>query len=60
MRKEDVLLMQVATDGLARLFAVEAEPVRMARNAGLHLVNRLPGLKRRLMAHALGKLKSLK
>ncbi|MDB5777434.1 MAG: oxygenase [Herbaspirillum sp.] len=60
MRKEDVLLMQAATDGLARLFAVDAEPVRMARNVGLHLVNRLPGLKRRLMAHALGKLKSPK
>ncbi|RXZ34089.1 FAD-dependent oxidoreductase [Oxalobacteraceae bacterium CAVE-383] len=57
MRKEDVLLMQIATDSLARLFAVDAEPLRMVRNAGLHLVNRLPALKRRLMTHALGQIK---
>jgi 2-octaprenylphenol hydroxylase len=57
-RKEDVLLMQVATDSLARLFEVDAEPLRLMRNAGLHLVNRLPALKRRLMTHALGQLKS--
>jgi 2-octaprenylphenol hydroxylase len=56
-RKEDVLLMQVATDSLARLFAVDAEPLRMARNLGLHMINRLPGLKRRLMMHALGRTK---
>jgi 2-octaprenylphenol hydroxylase len=54
-RKEDVLLMQLATDGLARLFESNAEPVRFVRNAGLNLVNRLPVLKRRLIAHALGK-----
>jgi 2-octaprenylphenol hydroxylase len=58
MRKEDVLLMQIATDSLARLFAVDAEPLRMVRNMGLHLVNRLPALKRRLMTHALGQIKS--
>jgi 2-octaprenylphenol hydroxylase len=57
MRKEDVLLMQVATDSLARLFAVDAEPLRMMRNIGLNLVNRLPALKRRLMTHALGQIK---
>jgi ubiquinone biosynthesis UbiH/UbiF/VisC/COQ6 family hydroxylase len=57
MRKEDVLLMQIATDSLARLFVVDAEPVRMARNFGLSLVNRLPGLKRRLMTQALGRIK---
>jgi 2-octaprenylphenol hydroxylase len=57
MRKEDVLLMQVATDSLARLFAVDAEPLRVVRNIGLNLVNRLPALKRRLMTHALGQIK---
>jgi 2-octaprenylphenol hydroxylase len=56
LRKEDVLLMQIATDSLARLFAVNAEPLRFIRNAGLHLVNRLPALKRRLMTHALGQI----
>ncbi|HEX7643946.1 MAG TPA: FAD-dependent monooxygenase [Burkholderiaceae bacterium] len=54
-RKEDVLLMQVATDGLARLFASEAEPLRFLRNAGMNLLNGLPVLKRRLIAQALGR-----
>jgi ubiquinone biosynthesis UbiH/UbiF/VisC/COQ6 family hydroxylase len=54
-RKEDILLMQFATDGLARLFGSDLEPVRIARNIGLNLVNRLPVLKRRLIGHALGK-----
>ena len=54
-RKEDILLMQMVTDGLARLFATDLEPVRMVRNFGLNLVNRLPVLKRRLIGHAVGK-----
>jgi 2-octaprenylphenol hydroxylase len=54
-RKEDILLMQLATDGLARLFGTELEPLRVLRNFGLNLVDRLPGLKRRLITHALGK-----
>lgn len=54
-RKEDILLMQLATDGLAYLFATDIEPVRIVRNIGLNLVNRLPVLKRRLIGHALGK-----
>jgi 2-polyprenyl-6-methoxyphenol hydroxylase-like FAD-dependent oxidoreductase len=37
-RKEDVLLMQVATDGLARLFGSDLAPVRLARKAGMHLL----------------------
>ena len=54
-RKEEVLLMQIATDGLQRLFASELEPVRVLRNLGMGLVNKLPFLKRRLMGHALGR-----
>ena len=54
-RKEDVLLMQLATDGLARLFGADLEPVRAVRNLGLNLLDKLPMLKRRLMAHAMGK-----
>ncbi|MDC8760696.1 FAD-dependent monooxygenase [Janthinobacterium fluminis] len=54
-RKEDVLLMQLATDGLARLFGTDIEPLRVARNLGLNLLDKLPGLKRRLISHALGK-----
>ena len=53
-RKEEVLLMQIATDGLQRLFASELPPVKLLRNAGMGLVNKLPFLKRRLMMHALG------
>jgi ubiquinone biosynthesis UbiH/UbiF/VisC/COQ6 family hydroxylase len=54
-RKEDVLLMQLATDGLERLFATDLEPVRVIRNLGLNLLDKFPVLKRRLMAQALGK-----
>ncbi|RBA24380.1 FAD-dependent monooxygenase [Herminiimonas fonticola] len=53
-RKEDILLMQFATDGLARLFGTAFEPLRIARNLGLNLVNKLPVLKRRLIGHAMG------
>jgi ubiquinone biosynthesis UbiH/UbiF/VisC/COQ6 family hydroxylase len=54
-RKEDILLMQIATDGLERLFATDFEPLRMARNIGLNLLDQLPVLKRRLISHAMGK-----
>ena len=54
-RKEEVLLMQVATDGLQRLFTSELGPVRALRNIGMTAVDRLPFLKRRLMAHAFGR-----
>jgi 2-octaprenylphenol hydroxylase len=54
-RKEDVLMMQVATDGLARLFGSNIEPLRAARNFGLNLLDKFPMVKRRLIAHALGK-----
>ena len=54
-RKEEVLLMKIATDGLQRLFASELAPLRTLRNAGLSLVDRIPFLKRRLMSHAFGK-----
>ncbi len=54
-RKEEVLLMQLATDGLERLFGANLEPLRVVRNIGLNLLNNMPALKRRLMAHAMGK-----
>ena len=54
-RKEEILLMHIATDGLERLFATEFEPLRMVRNIGLNLLNKLPVLKRSLISHALGK-----
>lgn len=55
-RKEEVLLMQVATDGLERLFATDFEPLRVVRNLGLNLVDKLPVIKRKLVSQALGKL----
>ena len=54
-RKEEVMLMLLATDGLQRLFATELAPVRALRNAGMAMLDRIPFLKRRLMTHALGK-----
>ena len=53
-RKESILLMHLATDGLQRLFAADIEPLRIARNIGLDLVNQLPFLKRRLITQAMG------
>ena len=54
-RKEDVFLMQLATDGLERLFSTDFEPVRVVRNLGLNFVNKLPVIKRALISHAMGK-----
>ena len=54
-RKEEVLLMQFATDGLHRLFSTELAPVKFLRNAGMRVVDKLPFLKQRLMAHAFGR-----
>ncbi|MBI3285516.1 MAG: UbiH/UbiF family hydroxylase [Burkholderiales bacterium] len=54
-RKEQVMLMQLTTDGLARLFASELAPLRLARNLGLNLLDRLPVIKGKLISHAMGK-----
>lgn len=54
-RKEDIFLMQVATDGLERLFSADLEPLRVIRNLGLNFVNKLPVIKRALISHAMGK-----
>ncbi|MBC7488813.1 MAG: FAD-dependent monooxygenase, partial [Glaciimonas sp.] len=54
-RKEEILLMQVATDSLERLFGLDIAPLRLVRNAGLNLLDKLPFLKQRLMGHAFGR-----
>jgi len=54
-RKEEILLMQMTTDGLERLFGVDVGPLRLLRNLGLNLLNNVPVLKRQLMTHALGR-----
>ncbi|MGV7210722.1 FAD-dependent monooxygenase [Oxalobacteraceae bacterium A2-2] len=54
-RKEEVALMMLTTDGLARLFGADLEPLRAVRNFGLNLLDKLPVLKRRLISHAMGR-----
>jgi ubiquinone biosynthesis UbiH/UbiF/VisC/COQ6 family hydroxylase len=58
-RKEEVLLMQLATDGLERLFTSDFTPLRVLRNTGMNIVNRVPFLKRSLIKRALGKSPSI-
>ena len=52
-RAEPVATMQAVTDGLARLFAIDASWLSAARNAGLAAVNRLAFAKRFLAQPAL-------
>jgi 2-octaprenyl-6-methoxyphenol hydroxylase len=53
-RRTDALVLATVTDGLNRLFSNEIAPVKLARDLGLAIVNRLPPLKRLLMQHAMG------
>ncbi len=53
-RRSDALLLAAVTDALNRLFSNTIPPIRLARDVGLALVNRLPPLKRLLMHHAMG------
>lgn len=53
-RRFDALAMGAVTDGLNRLFSNDATPIRLARDLGLGLVDRLPGLKRRFIREAAG------
>ena len=58
-RRPDNVALLLATDGLNRLFTSDAEPVRLARDLGLAIVNRLPPLKQVFMRHAMGLLGDL-
>ncbi len=53
-RRSDTLQLAAVTDGLNRLFSNTIAPVRLARDLGLAVVNRLPPLKRLLMRDAMG------
>jgi len=53
-RVEAVAAMALATNGLYRLFDSQQACVAWLRNAGMRWVDRLPGVKRRLIAHASG------
>jgi 2-polyprenylphenol 6-hydroxylase len=51
-RREDVLSMQLATDGLQKLFASRAVWLSQARNLGMRFVQSQSLLKRLLVKHA--------
>ena len=53
-RRFDNVLLTAVTDGLNRLFSNDIAPLRMARDLGLGLVNRIPPLKRFFIQHARG------
>ena len=53
-RRPDNVSLMAVTDGLNRLFSNDIGPVRLARDVGLAAVERLPGLKRLFMRHAMG------
>jgi len=53
-RRFDNTLMLAATDGLNRLFSNDIGPVRLARDLGLAVVNKIPPLKKTFMRHAMG------
>lgn len=53
-RRFDTVAMGAVTDGLNRLFSNDVTPVRLVRDLGLGLVDRLPGLKRFFIREAAG------
>jgi 2-octaprenyl-6-methoxyphenol hydroxylase len=53
-RRFDTMSMGVATDGLNRLFSNESDTLRIVRDVGLGLVERMPALKRVFIREAAG------
>jgi len=53
-RRFDTMAMGVATDGLNRLFSNKSDVLRLARDIGLGLVERMPALKRVFIREAAG------
>jgi 2-octaprenyl-6-methoxyphenol hydroxylase len=53
-RRFDALLLATVTDGLNRLFSNALPPLRLVRDLGLAMVDRLPPVKRFLMRDAMG------
>lgn len=53
-RRFDTIAMGAVTDGLNRLFSNDATPLRLVRDLGLGLVDRMPGLKRFFIREAAG------
>ncbi|MCY4191504.1 MAG: UbiH/UbiF/VisC/COQ6 family ubiquinone biosynthesis hydroxylase [Rhodospirillaceae bacterium] len=53
-RRPDNVGLMAVTDGLNRLFSNDIGPVKISRNLGMAAVNRMPGIKRFFMRHAMG------
>jgi len=53
-RRFDTMMMGMATDGLNRLFSNRSDALRLVRDVGLGLVDRLPGLKHWFIREAAG------
>jgi 2-octaprenyl-6-methoxyphenol hydroxylase len=53
-RRFDTMTMSVATDGLNRLFSNQSDALRLVRDIGLGLVERMPVLKRMFIREAAG------
>jgi 2-octaprenyl-6-methoxyphenol hydroxylase len=53
-RRFDTMAMGVATDGLNRLFSNRSDALRLVRDVGLGLVDRLPALKQLFIREAAG------
>lgn len=53
-RRVDNVVLGAVTDGLTRLFSNDIAPLRIARDLGLGMVNRIGPLKKLFMRHAMG------
>jgi len=53
-RRFDTMAMGIATDGLNRLFSNQSDVLRLLRDVGLGLVDRLPALKHLFIREAAG------
>ena len=53
-RRFDTVLLAAVCDGLVHLFSNNIPPLKLARDVGMAVVNRLPPLKRFFMRHAMG------
>ena len=53
-RRFDTATLALATDGFNRLFSNDSRPLRLVRDLGLGLVNRLPPLRRAFIREAAG------
>lgn len=59
LRREDLRRVAQFTDGLVKLFSNDQTPLVIGRNLALMALDRLPGLKRRLVGRAMGYEQSL-